>query len=118
MKHNRVGLKYAISGFYSALKTEHNIKVHFVIMFITLFAGLLFGLSRLEWLFVLLAIGLVLALELVNTVIELITDVLFEDKHEKAKLIKDISAAAVLVAATFAALVGIIIFLPKILGLF
>ncbi|MDV2581020.1 diacylglycerol kinase family protein [Alkalibacillus haloalkaliphilus] len=115
MKNDRVGFKYAIAGVYSALKTEHNIKIHFIIMFMTLFAGLLLGLTRIEWLFVLLAIGLVLALELINTVVELITDVLFEGKHETAKLIKDISAAAVLVAATFAALVGMIIFLPKLL---
>ncbi|WP_188206189.1 diacylglycerol kinase family protein [Alkalibacillus aidingensis] len=117
MKNDRVGFKYAFSGVYSALKTEHNMKVHFIIMFITIFTGLFLGLTTIEWLFVLLAIGLVLALELVNTVVELITDVLFESQHETAKLIKDISAASVLVAAIFAALVGLIIFLPKILAI-
>ncbi|WP_027963466.1 diacylglycerol kinase family protein [Halalkalibacillus halophilus] len=117
MRRDRIGFKYAFSGIATALKHEHNIRIHFIITFLTIFTGIWIGLSAIEWLFILIAIGLVLALELVNTVIETITDVLFTSTHETAKRIKDMSAAAVLIAATFASLVGIIIFLPKIMDL-
>ncbi len=112
---DRIGLKHAIAGIFTALKSEYNMRVHFIIMFIVIFSGLFFKITVLEWLFVILAIGLVLALELINTVVELITDVLYKERHETAKNIKDISAAAVLVAAIFAAMVGVIIFLPKVI---
>ncbi|PKR79024.1 diacylglycerol kinase [Halalkalibacillus sediminis] len=117
MKRNRVGFNYAIRGIFTALQTEYNMKIHFVVMFVTLFAGLYFQLSVFEWLFVLIAIGFVLAFELMNTAIELVTNQLFPGQHEDAKRIKDISAASVLIAAVFAAIVGTIIFAPKVINL-
>jgi|SRR5690625_921134 len=118
MKKERIGFKYAIEGFYTALIKEKNMKVHIIIMFIVLFTGLFLNISSLDWLFILLAIALVLSSELINTAVELIVDELFPSVHERAKTIKDISAASVLVSSIFAAIVGIIIFLPKIINLF
>ncbi|MBR7554331.1 diacylglycerol kinase family protein [Allobacillus sp. GCM10007491] len=119
MKNKRskdpIGLGFALTGVMTALKTEFNMRIHLIIMIVVILSGILFHISVLEWLFVMLAIGFVLALELVNTVIELLTDELFKEEHETAKNIKDISAAAVLVAAIFAAIVGVIIFLPKVI---
>ena len=112
---DRIGLGYAVTGVITSLKTEFNMRIHVIIMFVVIFSGFLFRISVFEWLFVILAIGFVLAFELMNTVVELLTDVLFKEEHESAKNIKDISAAAVLVAAIFAAIVGIIIFFPKVI---
>ncbi len=118
MKKDRIGFKYALEGFYTALIKEKNMKVHILIMFIVLFTGIFLNISPIEWLFILLAIALVLSSELINTAVELIVDELFPTIHERAKTIKDISAASVLVSSVFAAIVGTIIFLPKIIHLF
>ncbi|MGM8214144.1 diacylglycerol kinase family protein [Bacillaceae bacterium W0354] len=117
-KKDRVGFKYAIAGFYTALVKERNMKVHVIFMFIVMFTGLFLKISVIEWLFILLAIAFVLSSELINTAIELIVDELFPTIHERAKIIKDISAASVLISSIFAAIVGIIIFLPKLILLF
>src|SRR5699024_12485109 len=77
--------------------------------------GFIFKLNRFEWMSILIVIGLVIHAELLNTAIEKLLDYTKPEIHPKAKIIKDMAAGAVLIASIIAAIVGIIIFLPKLL---
>lgn len=110
--------KYAFTGIITAFKTEQNMKIHLLIALAVILMGILLKISKLEWITCLFAIIIVLAAELFNTAIETIVDMITKEKNEKAKIAKDVSAGAVLISAIGAALVGFIIFWPKILSLF
>lgn len=97
-----------------AFKEEPNFRIHVVATIMVVAAGLYFQLSTTEWLAIIIVIGLVLVTELVNTAIENIADFISPEKHEKIKTIKDIAAAVVLISATVAFIVGLVIFIPKI----
>ncbi|TFB24838.1 diacylglycerol kinase family protein [Filobacillus milosensis] len=118
MRINNIGFKHAIRGIIVALQTELNMKIHVISMLIVIFTGFMLKVTVVEWLFLIGAIGLVITTELVNTSIENITDQLFKGHHEVAKNIKDISAGAVLVASITAAIIGIVILLPRIVIFF
>ena len=105
--------KYAIEGFISSFKTERNMKIHVFAMIVVIIAGLYLKLSFIEWCFITIAIVLVLGAELFNTAIETVVDMVSPEKNSKAKLAKDISAAAVLTFSIGAAIVGLLIFIPK-----
>ena len=107
--------KYAFSGIGSVLKKEQNMKIHFLIMILVILAGIFLKLSKLEWIICIILIGLVLSAELFNTTIEIVVDMITLEKDERAKNAKDISAGAVLILAISAAIIGLIIFVPKIL---
>ena len=107
--------KYAIQGFISSFKTERNMKIHILAMALVIILGIIYELNRTEWCLCIFAITLVITSELFNTAIETIVDMISPQRNEKAKLVKDISAAAVLVFAVGAAIVGLTIFLPKII---
>jgi len=109
---------YAINGFRILIREEHNARVHLFAAFCVLIAGILLGISANEWIAVILSIGLVIAMEAINSSIENIADFISPEKHLWIKKIKDLSAAGVLVAAITAALIGVIVFLPKIWMLF
>ena len=81
-------------------------------------AGFLLQISLFEWVAVVLCIGLVITLELINSAIENMSDFVSPEKNDIIKKVKDLSAAAVFIAAICSAIVGIIIFLPKIIVLF
>ena len=106
--------KYAIEGFVSSFKTERNMKIHILAMIIVVIAGIYLKLNLTEWCIIVFAIALVIGSELFNTAIETIVDMISPEKNPKAKLAKDISAAAVLALSIGAAIVGVIIFVPKI----
>ena len=106
--------KYAIEGFVSSFKTERNMKIHVFAMFLVIIGGFYLKLSLTEWCFICVAIAMVIGSELFNTAIETIVDMVSPEKNPKAKLAKDISAAAVLAFALGAFIIGIIIFIPKI----
>lgn len=106
--------KYAIEGFFTALKTERNMKIHLSIMFWVILMGFIFKLSFLEWIICIILFVLVISGELFNTAIEIMVDRLMPYENENAKKAKDISAAAVLVLAIGAAVIGLMIFIPKI----
>ena len=106
--------KYAIEGFISSFKTERNMKIHILAMIVAIALGFYCKLSLIEWCFITFAIALVIGSELFNTSIETIVDMVSPEKNPKAKLAKDISAAAVLVFAIGALVTGVIIFIPKI----
>lgn len=107
--------KYAIEGFISSFKTERNMKIHVLAMIIVIALGIFFKLNTIEWCFIAIAIATVISGELFNTAIETVVDMISPEKNPKAKLVKDIAAAAVLALAIGAAVVGMIIFIPKLM---
>ena len=107
--------KYAIEGFISSFKTERNMKIHVLATIIVIALGIYFKISVTEWCIIAIAIALVISAELFNTAIETLVDMVSPEKNPKAKLAKDISAAAVLATAIGVAVAGGIIFVPKIL---
>jgi diacylglycerol kinase len=121
MSHNlnfRASLRNAFHGLIYVFTTQRNAKIHSVITALVLIAGIFFHIALLEWVAVVFAIGLVWASECLNTAVEKLTDLASPDYHELAKASKDTAAAAVLVAAFSAAVIGLIIFLPKLFALF
>lgn len=87
-------------------------------MILVIIAGFTLKISNIEWCICITLFGLVISLELVNTAIEIVVDIVMPDINEKAKKVKDISAAAVLISAINSAIIGLIIFIPKLLTLF
>ena len=109
--------KYAFNGLRILLCEEHNAWIHLCITVCVLAMGFVFKISAGEWIAVIFCIGFVFALELINTAIENIADYVSEEYHDLIKKTKDLAAAAVLVGAIAAAMTGLIIFVPKIIGL-
>lgn len=105
--------KYAFEGIITTIKEERNMFIHFLIAIIVVITGVYVRLSLNEWLICLLLFALVFSLELINTAIENTVDLVTTKKNKEAKLAKDAAAGAVLIAAIFASIIGIIIFLPK-----
>ena len=111
-KRRILSFKYAYEGIREALKEEPNLKFHFLTALLVILFGIYLHLSRIEWLAVLIVIGAVISLELTNAAIEAVVDSFTDKEHPGAKLAKDVSAGAVLVAAITSVVVGLIIFLP------
>ena len=109
MKSLVKSFEFAINGFWVALKEQRNLRIHLFISTLVLVVAYLLKISFLEFSILLLCIGLVISLELVNSSIEGLVDLVSPKKKELAGKVKDISASAVLVAAVVASLVGIII---------
>jgi len=114
MKRRIHSFKYAIRGIRMVIKSEKNMQIHLVVAVLVLIAGWFFNISTTEWMLCLLCFGLVLGAEMVNTAIEKLVDLASPQKHELAGKAKDMAAGAVLISALFAAVVGLIIFIPKI----
>lgn len=109
--------KYAMQGIKTAIKAERNMKVHVLLMLIVIIAGIVLKISSFEWIVCVILFGLVISAELINTSLEAIVDIIMPDLHPKAKVAKDIAASSVLVIAVVSAIVGMIIFIPKIVEL-
>ena len=109
--------KYAYEGLKYAFKYEQNILVHFLATILVIIAGIFFIISMTEWLVLTLIIGLVIATELINTSIEATIDLVTKEVHPLAKVAKDTAAAAVLIFGITALIIGLIIFVPKFIGL-
>ncbi|GGG46410.1 diacylglycerol kinase [Croceivirga lutea] len=115
---NRIkGVKVALKGALLLLKTENSIKVQFGIAILVTIAGFVFKISNTEWAIQLLAIGLVMSIEGLNTAIEKIADYVQPNFDEKIGFLKDIAAGAVMIASIIAIIVGCIIYVPKIIAL-
>lgn len=110
--------KYAFSGVIVFFKEERNAKIHALLFCLALILGVTFKISTNEWLAILLCSALVFTSEIINTAIENLCDFVCEQKDPKIKKIKDLSAAAVLFASLFSAIIGMIIFVPKFLLIF
>ena len=106
--------QHAFCGILTSFVRGRNIKVHYIAALAAILGGLYFGISKVEFLIILLVSTQVICLEMVNTAIERTVDLVTVEYHLYAKIAKDIAAGAVLVAAIFATIIGGIIFLPYI----
>lgn len=107
-------LNYAIEGIIYVIKTQRNMKLHLIIAVIALSLSILLNVSKTELVFLSISIALVLVTEMLNTSIELSIDMVKETYHPLARIIKDISAGAVLVSSINAIIVGYLIFINRI----
>lgn len=108
---------FAWNGLKIFWREEPNSRIHFLATAVVIITGFLLKISKSEWFAVLLSIGFVLVTEIINTSIENLADFVSPGKDDRIKKIKDLSAAAVFIAAVTALLIGLIIFLPKIVHL-
>ena len=109
---------FAWKGILTCAGHEQNIPFHLIAAIIVLAAGFCFGISRTEWMVVMLCIGTVIAAELFNSAIERLVDMVSPEWQKIAGEVKDIAAGAVLITAIAAAIVGMIVFLPYVIALF
>lgn len=107
-----ISFKHAWEGILYAFTSQPNFLAHFFFALLAVFLGLHFGISKVEWLFILFSIALVLVAEMLNTAIESVTDILILEFNRHAKIAKDVAAGMVLLSAVFALTVGLIIFGP------
>lgn len=107
--------QYAFEGIYFFILTQHNAWIHLVCAFGVIFLGFWYQINTFEWILLIFAISFVLMAEAFNTAIEQLADMVLKEMHPQIKIIKDVAAGAVLIAAIGAALIGLLIFLPKIL---
>ena len=109
---------YAWKGIRSCVGKEQNLSFHLITTFVVILAGIRLGITRHEWIAVILCIGLVIAAELFNTAIERLVDLVSPQRHPVAGQVKDIAAGAVLVCALAAIVTGMIIFIPYLTRIF
>ncbi|MGB2705283.1 MAG: diacylglycerol kinase [Candidatus Omnitrophota bacterium] len=103
-------LNRSVEGFIYVLKTQRNMRLHFLIATLVLVLGLYFNLPKIELLLLVSVIALVLVLEMINTAVELTIDLIKNVYHPLARIIKDITAGAVFLAALNAVVVGYVVF--------
>lgn len=111
------GFGYAFKGIGYAARTQVNFRIHLVASLTAALLGYALRVSPNEWIWIICCIALVLAAELLNTAIEVLTNLVSPEYHPLAGHAKDIAAGAVLIMAIFALVTGFIIFLPKIITL-
>lgn len=107
-------ITFALKGAIKLISTEHSVMVQFFIGILLIPVGFYFKISSSEWMFQILAIGLVLSVEGLNTAVEKIADFIHPEYHVRIGFIKDIAAGAVFFAAMTAMAIGLIIYIPKI----
>lgn len=108
-------LKNAFNGIKYAFTTQRNLKIQVLISIVVILASLFLRISFIEWAVIVLIIFMVFFSELINTAIETIVDMITTEYNENAKIAKDIAAGAVTLVSIASVIIGIIIFLPKIL---
>jgi len=109
---------YAFQGLKTFFLTQHNAWVHCLAAVLAITLSYVLHINITEWLFVIFAIGLVFITEMLNTAIEFLCDAITLETHPRIKKVKDVSAAAVLLASVVAAIIGLIIFIPRLINLF
>ena len=117
LRGRMASFKDAFAGIRTFLQEEVNGQIHFVSGIIAVILGLILQISKSDWLWVASAITLVITMELVNSAIERLVDLVQPDFNKSAGKVKDIAAAAVLVSAIYALFVGLVIFIPPLLKL-
>lgn len=114
MKKRIQSFVYAGRGIWSVFSSEPNMQIHIFISILVLIFGFVFQISATEWMLCLLCMGLVVGMEMINTAIENVVNLVSPDFHPLAGKAKDIAAGAVLICAIISVIVGLIIFLPKV----
>lgn len=115
IKKRIASFKYAFKGLAFILSSQHNFIIHLVVAVLVTAAGLIFNISNIEWIALIITFALVLSVEAINTSIEKLTDLVSPDFNQKAGKVKDIAAASVLITAIASVIIGLIIFLPRII---
>lgn len=110
--------KFSIAGLKYAYKNEQSMLIHFIFTIITIVMGFIFKISHTEWAILCIAMGVILACELINTAIEATVDLITLEINPLAKIAKDCGSAATFVFSMMAAVIGFIIFIPKIIHMF
>ena len=118
MKKRIRSFGYAGSGIWSVIKSEMNMRIHLVVLALVIFSGFYFNIDIVEWMLCLLCFGLVIGMEMLNTSIECIVDLVSPNHHPLAGKAKDIAAGAVLICAIISVVIGLLIFVPKGWNLF
>nr|WP_298925861.1 diacylglycerol kinase family protein [uncultured Allomuricauda sp.] len=114
LKNRIKGVGYAMKGMFLLLRTESSIKIQFVIALVVTGAGFYFNISNTEWMIQLIAIGMVMGIEGLNTAVEKLSDFVQPEKDPKIGFIKDVSAGAVMIVSILAGIVGLLIYVPKL----
>lgn len=109
---------HAFSGLGRVMRYEQNFRIHILVAVFVATLALLLGFSLIEWAVLLITVGVVLTFEIFNSVVEDLIDILEPRIHIQVKIIKDGAAAAVLLTALIAIVIGAILFLPRLVGLF
>lgn len=104
---------YAFQGLKLFFQTQHNAWIHAVSAIVVILLGFLFNINTTEWCWLIVAIAMVFITEMLNTAIEFLCDFVSSEIHPQIKKVKDVSAAAVLIASVAAVAIGLILFLPK-----
>lgn len=117
IKRLRKSFGYAFKGIDDVIKHEPNMKIHVVAAILVVIMAFILKVSIIEWIILVLLIGAVLAAETINTTIENLVDMYTKEYDEKAKIVKDTAAGTVLILAITSAIIGLIIFIPKIIYL-
>lgn len=115
IKKRIASFKYAFNGLAFILSSQHNFLIHLVAAVLVTVAGLIFNISNIEWIVLVLTFALVFSAEAINTSIEKLTDIVSPDHNQQAGKVKDIAAASVLITAIASVIIGLIIFLPRII---
>lgn len=119
MRHARRiirGFSFAFAGLAHLCRTQSNFWVHLLAAALVVTLSAVLGVHGAELASLVLAVGLVLVLEALNTALEAVVDLASPEQHPLARVAKDVSAAAVLLAAATAAAIGLIVLLPRALG--
>ncbi|SER46603.1 diacylglycerol kinase family protein [Pedobacter rhizosphaerae] len=106
--------KYAFSGIRLFFVEGHNARIHLLAAVLVIAISFYYNISHLEWMAILFAVALVWVTEMINTALETLSDVVSPVHHPKIKIVKDIAAGAVLIAAVAAVIVALLIFLPRL----
>ncbi|MCX6759855.1 MAG: diacylglycerol kinase family protein [Candidatus Nealsonbacteria bacterium] len=106
--------KFAFNGLKTAIIKGRNFRIQILIGAASVVLGVIYRISSSEWLSLILIIASVLVLELINTAVEEIVNIVSPDIQERAKIAKDVSAASVLIAAVASIFIGAVIFIPRI----
>ena len=117
IKRLRKSFGYAFKGIDDVIEHEPNMKIHVVVAILVVIMAFILKVSIIEWIILVLLIGAVLAAETINTTIENLVDMYTKEYDEKAKIVKDTAAGTVLIFAITSAIIGLIIFIPKIIYL-
>ncbi len=117
LKNRLNSFKYAFNGLGVLFHEEPNARIHAICAVLVVVLGFVLQISLMEWVAVVVSIGLVIAFELMNSAIEVFCNHVTPEQNRTIKKIKDLSAAAVLISAIAAFTIGLIIFLPKIIVL-
>jgi diacylglycerol kinase (ATP) len=115
IKNRLKSFGYAFKGFLFLIRNEANFKVQIVIAILAIILGFIFDISYLEWFVQLMAIAIVLAAEAFNTSLEKMANFVHKQHHPEIGKIKDISAAACLIVSVLALVIGVLLYLPKII---